>query len=317
MTPEQFLEYLLSLPEDARLQTIDSMRGAMDSGSVSDETYGLMAELLSGVNAVSAFPEAQGEQRTDADFFDYIMQVANNFGAGPNAMMGRKPGDEGFDPHLSMAEALAEKGMPWGLAGVAGTVYDFVEPGLGEWGRAATAIGSAALPIARSLRELPSELSKMLSRITGADMEIVLDLSPSEAKEVLRQYSRNPDVRDDQLADARRMLSRAEGIPEEEIYPGGGGLLEWMDDIAKSYEVDHETLEYFAATDFEGTLRDIKQMYPEAKDWQVAELFSEWITEASMRGAIPPERYQELVDEVIPKVLGGRNFRTIDLDDFR
>lgn len=95
-----------------------------------------------------------------------LLKVLELLGAvGPNAMnsaesLVRGQPQQPFNPTLSHSENLVDKGMPWGAAGVLGTLLDFIEPGPGEFGKAAPAIIGMAAAAPKGVREAIARVMK-------------------------------------------------------------------------------------------------------------------------------------------------------------
>lgn len=137
-------------------------------GRMESHTGGLLPELAAFLAATQAYHD-ETERMAEAGELGDVNVLNWLFSLGPNLVASAI--DEGyeFDENRTYATYLVEKGVPWGVAGVLGSVLDILEPGPGEFKAAAKGITSAAASLPLLLRNLPSEetLFRLQNRLTG------------------------------------------------------------------------------------------------------------------------------------------------------
>jgi hypothetical protein len=138
------------------------------TGRTTGHTGGLPPELAYFLAATQAYHD-ETDRMIEAGEIDDTNVLNWLFSLGPNLVASALDEDYEFDENRTYATYLVDKGVPWGLAGVLGTLLDFIEPGPGEFKAAAKGIVNAAAGLPLLLRNLPSEetLWRVQNMVTG------------------------------------------------------------------------------------------------------------------------------------------------------
>lgn len=155
------------------------------TGRTSGRVGGLPADLAAYMDSIYAEHQdidtalANGEL-DPGNLLDFLNWV---FSLGPNLVASAIDEDYEFDADRSYATYLVEKGVPWGAAGVLGTLFDFLEPGPGELKAAAGGLSGAAVAMADEIPRLIQNVTPALGAVPGlprAFQKLMGDRLPKE-----------------------------------------------------------------------------------------------------------------------------------------
>lgn len=154
MTPEQFQQYLLTLPESERLQVIDNMWAHVDNQLPGFEQLG---PLLAAVN-----PNVMMDLNPVSGPEVFNQAVNTVFSPLPNALnqvnrIGSPEGDYGYDTSLTYRDVMQNAGYGDTASGLLGFLAELVEPGPGEFAHLAAGVGGAATMLGRLLKSYPAD----------------------------------------------------------------------------------------------------------------------------------------------------------------